>query len=421
MAEAKKKQNLISDIVNVIPSEKKVLLLSSPFIIDRIKSKDIETLNIEDINWNSAVDTIFKYGLSGIIFSNLKNSGLIDILPEEGKLKLQHLYHSNAARNALITQILNTISQLLEQEGKPFLLLQGTALISGIYPKAAMRYLSDMDIMIKIKDAEEIDRILKENGFTATTFPGTLNWCIENINHLPHYYYPGFNSPLEVHFKTAETFSGVVDDKEWIWDGNTRVSEINNLKIPSPENLLLSISAHIAKKSHIADLRFIPRHSCDIYALMEKYAGFVDRKILFKNASNLNLLDPLCYSLTISEIFFPSKIITELSEECRQMASEASIKLGETVTKFLLCEKSEEILLDGWMTFFNKPGVLGKIYFILSHIFPRPERMRDIYGVDAKGMKLISCYLLRPFHLINRFSFSRIKFSSRIAETKKKA
>jgi len=420
MSETKKRKNLVSEIINIIPPEKKVLLLSSPFIIDRIKNKDIKTLNLENINWSSAVDTIFKYGLSGIIFLNLKNSGLLDILPEEAKIKLQHLYHSNAARNALITQILASISQILEQEEKTFLLLQGTALISGIYPQAAMRYLSDIDIMIKRKDAEEVDKILKENGFTATTFPGTFRWCLENINHLPHYSYPGFNSPVEVHFKTAETFSGVVDDTEWIWEEHSTVNESNNLKIPSPANLLLSISAHIAKKSHIADLRFIPRHCCDVYALTETSTDSIDRKKLFENASNLNILDPLCYSLTMCEIFFPSKIITELTEEYQAIASEGAIKLGETVTKFLLCEKSEEILLDGWLTFFNKPGFLEKTFFLLSHIFPRPERMKDIYGVDTKGIKLISCYLLRPFLLINRFSISRIKFSSRIVESKKK-
>ncbi len=418
MAGVDKGKDFISDIINLIPPEKIVLLLSSPLIIDRIKNDDLKSVKLENIDWDVAVDASFKYGLSGIIFYNLKQSGLIDILPEEDMLKLQHLYHSNAARNALIKQILITISQLFTQYGKSFLLLQGTALINGIYPQAAMRYLSDIDIMIREEDVEDVDKILGENGFTATTFPGNVEWCLENINHLPHYYYPGFNSPIEVHFKTAETFSGTVDNSDWIWEDIPAINE-NNLKAPSPENLLLSISAHVAKKSHIADLRFIPRHCCDVYSVIRNFNDSLDRKKLFERASELNLTEPLSYSLTMCSFLFSSEIISELTKESQALASASSAKLSETVTKTLLCENTEEILLDGWLAFFNKPGILGKMLFFLSHIFPRPKKMKDIYGNDAAGLKLIAYYIYRPFFLINRFSLTRIKVTSKVANARK--
>ncbi|RMF97146.1 MAG: hypothetical protein D6734_02730 [Candidatus Schekmanbacteria bacterium] len=416
---SKIKESFVFDIANLIREEKRYLLLASPIFAERIKNNNFKSLTIDYLQWENSVETIFKYGLSGIIFTNLKKAGLLDLLPEKEKLKLQHLYHSNAARNALISQILDTLSQLFKENGKTFLLLQGTALISDIYPQPAMRYLSDIDIMIKPDDIKDVDNILRENGFTATNFPGDLKWCFENLNHMPHYYYPGFNSPIEIHFKTADTFFDDAPNSNWIWEDCKESKDGKNYKIPSAENLLLSISAHIAKKSHIADLRFIPRHCCDINAVIDKYADSLNSKILFERASKNNLLDSLAYSLAMTKIFFPTEKVIKLADESEKLSSDTCINLAETVVKFLLCEKSDEILLDGWMTFFKKPGIWKKLLFLATHIFPSPKRMKDIYGSDAKGIKLISYYFSRPLHLINRFSFSRIKFSSRLAKTKK--
>ncbi|MBI5375972.1 MAG: nucleotidyltransferase family protein [Candidatus Schekmanbacteria bacterium] len=414
-------KRFISDYFDKLPDDQRLLLTLSSLSYLKNPAKENSGIDLaQNSIWDRAMGIFFNTGLSNIIFYNLKQTGHLNSIPIRVKEKLEQLYHSNAARNLLIMNILKHISEITLKHGKEIMLMQGTALISSVYEHPSLRYLSDIDIMVKSSEVLEFEKILLENGFKCSNFPGNTKWCIDNLNHLPHYYYQDFASPLEVHFKFAEIFTGVSPQTNWFWEGKTLLPETQNIFIPSPENLMLSISLHISKKSHITDLTMLPRHCCDMDAIFSKCGNTLLSDSFIKKTVDLNLAEPLYYSCRIGAFVLSSEKFEELAEKLKPLVSPSLLRFTETMVDNILAGINTKITLAGWETFFMQPTLVKKVIFFLRHICPPVSTMKEIYGPPASGGMLLLYYLYRPFHLLRIFSFKRVKTSSILADIKKR-
>ena len=407
---------------NISLSNQLILLCS------RIKVNESERDNFEEIitsegfSWEDILNNAFKNNILPFVYFHLKNFGLLDKSPDEVRGKFEKFYHFNTARNAWILVSLEKIAEAFNYRGIPFILIQGASLLADIYKNPSLRYLSDIDILIKENDSDGIENVLSPLGWKMSDYPGNKSWCLKNLNHLPLFYRPGEPVPLEVHFKLSCPEEIKNGGSEWLW-GKTGKGKIRSTEvtIPSPENMILQLSMHIFKKSHINDLTILLRHCCDISAILERYREKgIDIDGLVLTASKEGLSDVLYHSMRVTHSVIKENLLERIIDKISPEVSPGVKDFSEFVSQCLSrADRSGKVLLGGWESFFIQKGALNKIIFFFKSLFPSLDLMEEYYGVPKLKKKIYIYYFLRPFLLAGKFTWKRVLMAYRIAKMRK--
>src|SRR3989338_5480565 len=318
------------DFYTLNPSQQLILLCS------RIKFNESEKESLEKIigdrvvDWDQIINNAFRNSILPFIYFHLRAFSLLSKIPQDARDKMEKFYHFNTARNTWILLSLEKIAEVLNKKNIPFILIQGSSLLADVYPDPSLRYLSDIDILIKKDDISGIEDVIAPLGWKMSDHPGDKDWCIKNLNHLPVFFRNGEPVALEVHFKLPFPEGKKETEGKWIWE-NVSHSKIRSSEasIPSPENMILHLSMHISKKSHINDLTIILRHCCDISAILERYGeSGINVDYLIHTAKRAELSEALYHSLKVSNSVirknFLKKIVDKVSENVSKDAKEFS-------------------------------------------------------------------------------------------------
>lgn len=405
------------------PSHQLILLCSRIRVDEKEKEVFERIIESREFDWNKILDNAFKNSVLPFIYFHLKGLGLLPKVPGGIKDKLEKFHHFNTARNAWILLSLEKLSETLSRNKIPFLLIQGSCLLADVYSNPSLRYLSDIDVLIKKDRLSGIENIIAPLGWKMSDHPGNREWCIENLNHLPLFYRKDEPVVLEIHFKLPYPEGKKEMDCNWIWE-KTCKREIRSsvVYIPSPENMIIQLSMHISKKSHINDLAILLRHCCDISAILERYGeDGIDINALVSTASSAGVSDALYHSIKVSSSIirngFLDKIINSTSKDVSKDTKEFSEFVSSCLTH---ADKSVKIPLDGMEQFFSQKGILNKSrIFFESILFPPLDFMEKEYGVSKFKKRIYLYYLLRPFFLMKKFSWTRAVMAYRIARMKK--
>ncbi len=405
------------------PSHQLILLCSRIKVDEKGKKVFEKIIELAEFDWSEILDSAFKNSILPFIYFHLKGSGLFPKIPSDIRDKLEKFHHFNTARNAWILLSLEKLSEIFNRNKIPFLLIQGSCLLADVYSNPSLRYLSDIDILIKKDKLSGIENILAPLGWVMSNHPGDRDWCLKNLNHLPLFYREKEPVALEIHFKLPYPEGKEELDCSWIWE-KTCKREIRSsvVYIPSPESMILQISMHISKKSHINDLSMLLRHCCDISAILERYGEEgIDIGALVDTASSAGLSDALYHSIKVSNSIiradFLDRIIRRISKDVSSETKEFSEFVSSCLTQ---ADKSIKIPLDGMEQFFIRKGVSNKLKFIFKNIFfPTLDFMEKEYKISKFETRIYIYYFLRPFLLIKKFSWTRAVMAYRIAKMKK--
>ena len=400
-----------------------LILLCSRIKVDKNEKDNFEKIiESEGFSWEEILNNAFRNNILPFVYFHLKNFGLLSKAPAEVKEKFEKFYHFNTARNAWILLSLEKIAETFNHQGIPFILIQGSSLLADVYKNPSLRYLSDIDILIKENDSDGIEDILSPIGWKMSDYPADKSWCLNNLNHLPLFFRPDEPVPLEIHFKLSYPEGTREGGSEWIWE-KTGKGKIRSLEvvIPLPENMILHLSMHIFKKSHINDLTILLRHCCDISAILERYSGKgIDIDGLVLTASKERLSDVLYHSIKVTHSVIKENLLERIIEKISPEVSTDVKDFSEFVSQCLSrADRSGKVLLDGWGSFFSQKGAVNKITFFFKHLFPSLDLMEDYYGVSKLKKRIYFYYLLRPFLLAVKFTWKRIVMSYRISKVKR--
>jgi hypothetical protein len=102
------------------------------------------------------------------VYGGLTEKGLIRLLPEEVNEYFETLHRLNEARNAHIIEHAVELVALLNEIGVEPILLKGAAnVMSQLYSDAAVRYMSDIDVVVPEDRATDCWRLLSSKGYRA--------------------------------------------------------------------------------------------------------------------------------------------------------------------------------------------------------------------------------------------------------------
>lgn len=107
------------------------------------------------------VDAAVREGLAGLLYHRLKKSGRLQALDGPVRGRLESIYYLTIQTNLRFFAALKEIVE----EGVPFVLMQGAALLADTYQDPGLRPLSDIDLWVLPRNRDRLLSVLPRLGF----------------------------------------------------------------------------------------------------------------------------------------------------------------------------------------------------------------------------------------------------------------
>ena len=114
--------------------------------------------------WDNLLMIAEMEGVAGLLYFNLKSSGILNTLSRPFTEKLEKINSSIRERTSSIIEEAEAISKILKQAGIPVVALQGLSLMT-IYGDPCLRPLGDADLMVKPVHRASLRELLCAAGY----------------------------------------------------------------------------------------------------------------------------------------------------------------------------------------------------------------------------------------------------------------
>jgi hypothetical protein len=112
-----------------------------------------------------------REGMAGLLYHRLKTSGRLQALADPAGSRLESIYYFTIQTNLRFFAALKEITE----QGVPFVLMQGAALLADTYPDPGLRPLSDIDVWVLPRNRARLLAALSHLGFEENPrVPGVL-------------------------------------------------------------------------------------------------------------------------------------------------------------------------------------------------------------------------------------------------------
>lgn len=215
-----------------------LLLPSEAWVVDII-FRDTTNPLPADVDQNELLNFITRNGLAPLVFFRLKKHQ--KQYPESFLSALKKEYLSSLLRNANLYNTGDEISVLLRKQGIPVIHLKGGLIGPTIYGDAALRPMSDIDLLVPADEiSNAVDQIIKKGGKVVSSHEKD----IPTNHHYPLITYK--TAPIELHRYLFPIHSKYFIPIEDIWHQATEWrKEPPSILGPSRVHTLLYLMVHV--------------------------------------------------------------------------------------------------------------------------------------------------------------------------------
>lgn len=252
-------------------------------IIKSSFSDEKVTVN-ESFPWDKAVDFVRAQSLDVMFLSGVQKSGA-NIPPEcLSALKKRALVitaHSIRQENES-----KKIFELLKRNNIDFLPLKG-AVMQYMYPETYMRFMSDIDVLIKNEQYNSIEKLMQNAGYDFVCESNhEYIWDKKNVLHIEFHKWliPSYNKDYFAYYGDGWRLAKQEDGSKYQM---------------SDEDFFIYIFTHLAK--HYRDSGIGLKHFIDIWVYLDNKHG-LDKKYIENELSKLQLnrfYKNVCYTLQV--------------------------------------------------------------------------------------------------------------------------
>ncbi|MBI5502682.1 MAG: nucleotidyltransferase family protein [Deltaproteobacteria bacterium] len=216
-----------------------------------------------------------RHGIAGWAHRVFTDAGVA--LPADLVDALRAEHAQNTARSILALAAYERISRLLSGAGIEHIPLKGIRLLETLYADPGTRHLSDIDVLIRERDVEGADGVLREAGWAGEA---PAMWeRQERFAHHHGYEAPaGFSGRLELHWRVTSSFGRGIPARE-PWEGASAAGggagSFERRLAPTME--LLGLLLHVAQHGYGASLKWL----LDLRRFLEAAGGGGDPSTRF--------------------------------------------------------------------------------------------------------------------------------------------
>jgi hypothetical protein len=359
----------------------------------RLSFNNYQTEKIRELillvsDWEYFASHANEHGVVALVYQNLKNLGLLTLIPEKIVSDLNNKLMVSLSRNAYHTSVITEVLRIFDEHNIKLVLLKGMALEFSVYGNSGLRQMTDIDILIDRNDYKNARRILIENGYESLP--------VKSLLHKPLIAYIGKHMPslikngasIDIHL---ELFPGTQNDlTRQLFDSNQGI-RINdqNYRIPAPQLFFLYLINHLW--SHELNNESQLRLYTDLVVLLEKHKEEIINDKLIMLASQSGLSEIMAGKLTLIrdmwEISFPDMVNAFIE----QFQNPDYFK---RFVWFLKIPKKDSV--TGTKLVYRKtireiPGFHRKVLYVIGDIFPTLTFMKERYKCSSK-MKAVFYY-----------------------------
>lgn len=219
--------------------------------------------------WNAVVAIAARHGLTPLLYTRLKQSGMQAYVPADVWERLKRSYVASAVRSMCFERDLRAVLRCLRSSGIRVIVLKGAYLAAAVYGDDALRPMTDVDLMVPKADLPRAHAVLLDMGRVRQPPEG-------NESRLRRVYTPGLS--VGAHIDLCWTFDVPGGrsrlDTTSLWD-RARPATIAGVEVLalSPEDLLLHLCLHASHRHGLGDGL---RPLCDVSETIQRFRSELD-------------------------------------------------------------------------------------------------------------------------------------------------
>ena len=368
--------------------------LEKKYITDLLRLNYCANMDPTFLNWDKFLKIVFQQGVANLIYLELKNSQI----KSQVKSIFEKSYENTLVLNLLNLQAIEDIEQICQKEKINVMTLKGASLLDDIYPKAGMRPMADIDLMVQLSDLTRFEIILQQLGYQKSS----------TLTHL----FNKDHSTIDLHTHALNT-DRITSRKYLFPQGMDPVWKeaqpwkpgFLSVKKPHPTDNVLLLSQHFMKHSFSKLIWLV-----DIFRLLQLFENR-DWLKLRERALLLEQERPLSYSIFLLHLYFDyypppesgfetSRVKINLIEKTilkNSLFNVLNARIGPLVSLFCV-QGFKNRTRFAWENLFPNEKVVGrefKKYYAGKRIWLYPVRFLQALALMAKQFigVCLTCFL----------------------------
>lgn len=332
------------------------------------------TPQLSDENgWHALVQRAKPEGVSPLLFAALEKQSW-DRVPPAVIETLQTGYRSSALAGRSSYYALAELLPELAAQQIPLILLKGAALAAWLYPTPALRPFGDLDVLIRQADISTVSGILRSHGYTpgqelAAGFRDAYYSEMSFTRRTPP------RTALDLHWNLfVPLFYRRRMDVEWFWRHTQALAlDAQTILILDPTAQLVHLAVH-ASLNHQNSPRLIWLY--DLALLLDRYSAQIDWDAVQVFARASRLTRPIGHILDQMQATWGIRPPNSYANAFKPSNRDVSERVAFALTA------ATHNQARGLSDALSAPGI-GKLTYVLRHLFPSPTYMRQRYALDA--------------------------------------
>ena len=128
--------------------------------------EQITALFCEGVDWKDVFEVAIRQGIRPLVQKNVLAT-YPGVIPEEDRAKLIEIERAAAMHNIFLVKEMGRLMKYLAAKDVSALALKGPALAQMAYGDINLRSYVDLDLYVKKKDFDRVERLLQEDGYAA--------------------------------------------------------------------------------------------------------------------------------------------------------------------------------------------------------------------------------------------------------------
>jgi hypothetical protein len=324
-----------------------------------------------------------------------------------GKLRQGHL--DNAARNLRLFGHLGKILQLLRDNDVPAIALKGAYLAERVYAHRALRYLGDLDLLVRKSDLMKVDALLLEMG----CHPTLPNRIVGPDNNEFVYEMPRRDLSVEIHWSILPPqFPFPIDtDGQWRRARPAVLAGVETLAF-CPEDLLLHLCLHAGcTHGYEPGLRLF----CDIREILRCHEADLDWALVRRLIREWGIGKSVFLTLHLARELMGAQVPEGVMDELRPVDfDERFVALAKDQIFGRKVRTGQPLSMWPAVAQFWGAGRLrDKVKLFWKGLFLPRESMARLYPATAGSWKMNFYYAVRLRDLLRTYGRDAIRWLRR--------
>jgi len=369
------------------------------------------------IRWEGVFRTALKWQVLPMLYPLLKDQPgqrTRSDIPDDTLKAMEAAYVKTCVVNQTNFSELAEIIRALAAADIQVLLLKGAHLASFVYQDMGMRWMADVDILIRRADLSKVGDVLARMRYSYPEMEpvvwdhfgkrkqvrdqaAVIDWHKNHHMHLSYFNPEGIQN-LELHWAIARSPSPFSIDAEGLWE-RAWTEELNGVpcQVLSPEDLILHISLHDAYYHRLQVFGLRP--CCDLAAVVRGCPRSIDWKALGLRARQWGVERYLGLMLALAKELIGADVPVDMLGAGGLKGSSDPVLLKAArrlMGKEIQRPAYRGVKYPGKIHVFNtEDGLFQKMGFFLKRIPISREELASRYSLPPSSRRTILCRLLR--------------------------